>query len=365
LVYLLARKSDWHWMPALGLAMALGFGFFSGIGTFARPDILTYTLFLLAVFLFGSANSRLQILSYGIWNILIPLKLIAIVFTPAALLVEWLAKDKSSRFKDLHKPALILLGYLATVGAIVIFNILTINQPIPATHGQSSLGIWANAIARFVETIPREFLAYWHGSIQNPLVLVPFCISLALAAWCLMTLRPYAKGNQLRNLAIAVLALSFVLVLVRQFDAGVRLTGYGLLVLFFAFRPATANIRRLGYAWLGYASISFALSAANATTVNSLGINDPRYQAMAYELSSAGLPRETIFTNSYHILDIHTRYATRPTQDLELLGEGAYFLQVTLPNYDGVATIIQPMSPPGSGWCQVVAVPGATLFHKC
>src|SRR5262245_51834443 len=93
LIYYLARGSGkWTASGALGLALAVGFIFLRRHATNAAPDILTYALFLLALLLHYKDSSHLRVVSYLIWGALIPVKLIAVVFIPAAVFARYLGR---------------------------------------------------------------------------------------------------------------------------------------------------------------------------------------------------------------------------------------------------------------------------------
>lgn len=365
LVYHLARRNGWSGLPALSLAVALGFGFLRSIAINAAPDILTYALFLLAVLLYTSGG-RLRLTSYFIWSALVPFKYIALVFTPAALIISVIfTRLESGRIRfNFDELIVAVTSYAAMLGSVVLFNFFTIGTPVDRSYDSPVLSNYLHDLVAFPISILRQFLLFWYSPLtQQKWAIALFLVTLLVAIACLITLRPEPDTGQLLWLGLAVVLLSLILRLVREFDLSVRLTGYGLLVALVSLRPIVMAQKR----WLLYALLSVSLALGNILTVNALGSNDPRYELLAQTLAAQGLPQGTILTNSYHILDIQIRHPTAPIDDLASLNKGnaPYFLWVTLPNYDGNATIIRPLPRPSAGWCNAVEVEGAVLFHHC
>ena len=111
--------------------------------------------------------------------------------------------------------------------------------------------------------------------------------------------------------------------------------------------------------------MTVCLAVLNLSLVNSYGINDPRYRTMSYDLLEVGLPKGKIYTNSFHLLDVHIRVPTQPIESLSQLEDGVTLLLVGLPKYDAIASIVWPMEHPGPDWCETGEVEGAILFQKC
>ena len=236
-IYLLTQKAGWDPVSSSGIALAFGFGFFRGVGINAKPDILTYALFLIGAQCLGGASERLRTMGACIWSMLIPLKLIAVVFAPALLLVDWsLLRGRSHSFRLIHYGIISGL-WLAALAAVVGFNYYTMKVIVPATHEANDLIGYVHEIVRFGSSILRAFLANWYGSIGKIGVLVPFSLTLMVALVCLLPLRPHAGGREYAYIGLAVFALSWVLEVVRGFYGDTRLMGYGILLLLLAFRP--------------------------------------------------------------------------------------------------------------------------------
>jgi hypothetical protein len=117
---------------------------------------------------------------------------------------------------------------------------------------------------------------------------------------------------------------------------------------------------------MAYGLVGIIVAVINVVTVNSLGANDPRYAALAKQFASAIPSDARVFSNSFHLLDIHARRAsisvdTSPTPG----GPNDYFLWVTLPQYDGIASSVSVMPRPSAGWCELQSSDAATLFRAC
>jgi hypothetical protein len=94
-------------------------------------------------------------------------------------------------------------------------------------------------------------------------------------------------------------------------------------------------------------------------------------------VATLGPMEEPIGTNSFHILDIHKRIPSQPILDAHTWapapeipeapsnGNIQTIVWVQLPQYDSVATPVWDMPRPGSGWCKIASVPGATVFQRC
>jgi hypothetical protein len=364
LIYWLARSSGkWDEPSALGLAAALGFIFLMRLATNASPDILTYTLFLLAVFLHYRGGARLRIWSYLIWGMLIPIKLIAVVFIPVVILARYLGKPLHFIRAERFELFIASTSWALFLFITMLYNFLTIQSSIPATHTQLSYSYSASYIfdsaAYFLWSFLRTFLSNWYGTIWTAPTIIPFCVVLLIALACLSTLR-FRSGYMAKHAILLILASSSIQFVTQQI-AGARLSGYGLILLFFALYP----VRRWRLLWALYGLLAVAMSVLNASTQNSLGANDPRYEKLAYESVKAGMFPGKVLTNSYHILDIHARVPTKYVESIEEANDTEYFFWVSLPSYDAIATPVTPIEMPGEGWCEVTSLTGAKLFRRC
>jgi hypothetical protein len=359
LLFYLLRERDWSWQSALGFSMVLGSGFFRLLANEAHADILSYALFLVALGLFMRGPTRT--LPAFMWALLIPVKLIAAVFLPPAIAADWDAGRKNwNGLIRSYLPAAIASA--AGVVSILAFNMLTMRTWVPSSHEASSTRLLVTGAKSFATSIPRTFLFGWHGPIMAKIPRVAFPICMILAASCLFSLRPSRAGRPFRVYGIVFLICSALLLCVRSFDPSARLVGYGLIALMLGFRPEkwANNI------WMAYGIVALTIGIVNGTTVNSLGINDPRYASLAIEFDRYYHSRETVASNSFHILDIHAGIPSVPVAN-EDQASAAYreFLWVTLPRFDAVTTAVTPMQRPGSDWCQERQLSGGVMFVRC
>jgi len=358
LLFYLLRERDWSWQSALGFSMVLGSGFFRLLANEAHADILSYGLFLVALGLFTRGPNRTQ--PALLWALLIPVKLIAVVFLPPAIAADWDAERKN--WKGLFRsylPAAIVSA--AGVVSILAFNMLTVRTLIPTSHEASSIRLLVAGAKSFAISIPRTFLFDWHGPVMAKIPRVAFPICMILATSCLLSLRPTRAGRPLRVYGVVFLICAALLLCIRSFDPSARLVGYGLIALMLGFRPEkwANNI------WLAYGIVALAIGIVNGTTVNSLGINDPRYASLAIEVGSHYHSRETVATNSFHILDIHAGIPSVPVTNEAQASAYREFLWVTLPRFDAVTTAVTPMGHPSSDWCQERQLSGGVMFVRC
>jgi hypothetical protein len=363
LIYHLARNNGkWAELPAFGLALALGFIFLRRMATNASPDILTYALFLLALFLHNRDGFRYRAISYLIWGLLIPVKLIAVIFIPAAVLARYLGRPISFIWAERHEIFIAIASWALFLFITLNYNSQSSEHTIVNSHSQLGINYNASyfwgAASYFLWSIIRTFLSNWYGSIWTAYTLIPYCLVLLVALVCLSTLRFHSR--HMAKHAIMLILISCMLQLGSQQVDGARLTGYGFITLLFALYPAV----RWGKIWLIYGLLGFALTAGNAITQNCVGANDPRYEKLAYEASRIGVLPEKVLTNSFHILDVHTRMPTEHVRSLEQIGDTEYFFWVNLPSYDAIATTVSPIEMPGDGWCEVASMTGAKLFRR-
>jgi hypothetical protein len=186
LFYYILRQSTWTWQAALGLSIGLGAGFFRLLANSAHADILTYALFLAA--LCGVGESR-RLLSSLLWALLIPVKLIAVVFFPAAIGADLMVLRRPvQQLLYAYIPGAI--AAVACVAGILVFNDLTLHQWLPASYEESTVGSLVSGAKGFAFSIPREFLFSWHGTLRSPFPMTAFCVSSLLIALSVLSLRP-------------------------------------------------------------------------------------------------------------------------------------------------------------------------------
>ncbi len=364
LIYHLARRlGKWGEPAALGLALAVGFIFLRRHATNAAPDVLTYALFLCALFLHYKDSSRLRLASYLIWGALIPVKLIAVAFIPAAILARYLGRPLRVIWAERFELLIAIASWSLFFSLTLAYNRLTIQSAMPSSQIQSrpyhdTFDLFVSA-SHFLVSVPRTFLSNWYGSLGTASALIPFCVVLLVALVCLSTLRFHSR--QLAKHAVLLLLLIMLLQFGSRQIGGARLAGYGLITLFFALYP----VGKWRQAWVVYGLLGLALGVFNAFTNNSLGANDPRYEKLAQEALKIEAFPKNVLTNSFHILDLHAKLATRYTTSVEQQGDAEYFFWVSLPKYDAIATTVSRVEMPGEGWCEVAQLPGAKLFRVC
>jgi len=356
LIYYLLRQSGWSREAAFGLSTGLASGFLRLLASIVHADILTYALFLTAICFVGRAQRLLPSL---IWAALIPIKLIAVIFLPAGFAADLLVLRRSlyRLFLDYVPGAIVSILCIA---GILVLNQMTIHEWIPLSHHQSSVESFVSGAKAFAFSVPREFLFGWHGTALAffPRIAFLACMVLVLAA--LLSLRPAPDHTWYTAYGVLALVFSFLLLSVRDFGTSVRLFGYGLIVLFFGFRPrAWANS-----IWLSYGLVSVVTAVVNAMTVNSLGSMDPHYAELAVQVAARYKDAKVIATNSFHILDLNANIASVPVSDYSGAANYERFLWVTLPNYDPLGPI-KPIDRPGPEWCERQRFVGATLFTRC
>ena len=359
-IYLLTQNAGWRPLASSGAALALGFGFLRNIAIFAKPDILAYALFLVGVQCLASESYRWRTLGGCLWSVLIPVKLMAVVFAPALVLVDCIVLRDSRKFlRPLHRVIIVGVWSIA-VATVVGFNYHTMGVAVPATHEAGNFRTCVSETAQFCVTFFRSFLANWYGSVWKIQALVPFVLTLLGALACLITLRPYPEGKKYAWLGIAMLGMTWALEIVRHFSGDSRLTGYGLLLVLLAFRPAAGAEKY----WLTYAGLTILLTLTNVFTTNSLGVNDPRYAHVAQEFAAARVPAEPLFTNSHHILDVHARQPSTAIDRLEDIPLGSLFLRITLPNYDAIQRTTWTIDEPPAEWHVIAKWKDAILYRK-
>jgi hypothetical protein len=357
LMYYLLRQSGWTGKTAAGLTLVLGSGYLQSLATSVHADILTFAIFLVGIF--GAAN-QLRLFPSLAWAVLIPIKLIAVVFLPSAMGADLIASRPGWRELLRHYLPGTVAGAAAVAG-VLIFNRVTINSWVSPSYGETSLATLATGVAGFLRSIPREFLFTWYGSVFAPLPLVSFIICMALAVISLLSLREVRAQRWFTLYTLACLACSGLVLLVRAYTLHVRLLGYALIVAFLGFRPQKWS----NAVWLSYGLASVAVSVINALTVNSLGSMDPRYGELAKQVAAEYAEHRPIASNSFHLLDLHAAIPSVPITDYAEAANYQTLLWVTLPKYDPMSTAVMPMPPPGPDWCERKRFAGGILFARC
>lgn len=356
LLYYLLRQSGWTWQSSLGLVLGLGSGFFRLLANSVHADILTYAVFLIGL---GLAK-RTRLWSSIILSLLIPIKLISVVFLPASIGSDLLTlRFEPRRLFAQYFPAAIVSA--ACVGSILLFNRMTTQEWVPESYGETSLRSFSSGVYGFLFSIPREFLFDWHGTMHSVLPMGLFLACTSVLCVVMLAMRPAAGGAWYLAYGLLFIVGSGLLLLVRAFTPHVRLLAYGPIALFLGMKPRPwAN-----KLWLGYGLISLATGVLNALTVNSLGGMDPRYKQLAVEVAAVHRGQDAIATNSFHILDLHANIPSIPVKNDAEASKFDELLWVTLPNFDPLATTVTPMDRPGSEWCEVEKFAGGVLFKRC
>jgi len=368
LIYYLFRKSGWDFWSTLGLVMALGFGFLRIISTNAKPDILTYAIFFIGVILYVHSD-RYSFLAYIFWNLLIPLKYIALVFTPAGLLLSIILERRIKWFS----AAIALFTWILCLGSHIAFNYWRLGSATPAKT--MNVSIYLQEIGDFSKSTGRTFLASWYGSLNSSsLILVLFVISLVLAILSYATLRPQKQwqANQPALLGLIIFALIWLLLTIRSFDAGPRLHGYAMLLILTFFIP----VKRLGRIWLVYGTMILLLAVLNVRLHDASGLNHPNYRAVTSDIERelTGYENVKIYTNTFHMLPVLAGIpasqviATTELESLNLEKGRDLYVLITLPNYDAIMTPILEVDPNALldvGWCLTINEDFFQIYAVC
>ena len=225
LIYFLARKNNWACSSALGFSLAIGFGFFRSLVNNVMPDILTYAVFLLACAIFFEKLTVPRVWSYLFWAVLIPLKLIAVVFIPAAIFTRiWITGISCVR-RQRGEFLIASLLWSFFLGSILVFNYISLGVLIPASHGGPDIHSILQELKSFASSIPRFFLSHWYGTIKNLNYFLLFSIELLIGVVCLLTLK--LKDKKFFVFSIILIFFFLLLQCVREYGGAVRLTGYG------------------------------------------------------------------------------------------------------------------------------------------
>jgi hypothetical protein len=177
LLYYLLRRVGWTWQAGLGFSVTLASGFFRLLANSVHADILTYAMFLLSICMIIQSQART--LPALIWAVLVPIKLIAIVFLPSAFAANWITMQTDwKRLLPSYVPAAIATAM--SVGGVMGFNFLTTKT---WTGGQSStsLAVLTSGARSFIVSVLRGFLFGWHGTVASPLPMIAFVVCMLLA----------------------------------------------------------------------------------------------------------------------------------------------------------------------------------------
>lgn len=359
-LYLLLRRANWERVSALGLTVSLASGFFRLLADIVHADIFTYAVFLIGLWIAGLPGEPRWIPAL-LWAAMIPVKLIAIVFPPAASLADlWRRSWDGKKWIRDHFVA----GFLsiAAVVGVSYFNFRSIGSWISASHQAMTWSGLGDALVVFVSSIGRRFLFDWHGSIREGIGAALFAICTILALASFTFLRREDQGQWLRRFGISCLLLSGLLLLVRSYEPSTRLVGYGLLAIIAGFRP----LERSRWLWASYGVFSLIAAISNARATPGLGSADPSFAELARQAAPHCIPGTVLASNSFHILDIHTGIASVPVDKNEIPPQYKQYLWVNLHNPDPGTTIVTPLPrPPAGQWCNPISLRGGELFERC
>jgi hypothetical protein len=326
----------------------------------AKPDILTFFIFLLAAWLYLKKGNVGRLAAYLLWSALIPLKLIAVVFTPAILLAAWWLTRERPSWPRLSQDAAALAFWLLFLGATLAFNYFTIHAWSSPTYIGFTVPGLVKEVQRFVSGVFVGFLAVWYGPIRHASVIAPLVLTIWVGLWAFSSLQKSPRGRPLFVMGSAILLVSWLLEAVRLYYADARLMGYGMILMLLGFVPRGGFVR----SWFAYAAAVLLLAVYNVLTVVSVGANHPAYAAVARRLAAVGLPQGPKVSNSFHLLDVHAGIPTRPAISADELPRGTVYIKITLPNYDGLAHTVWPPATLDSSWREAVSVEGATVYEK-
>ncbi len=361
-VWIMAAAQDWNLVARTALALILGLGFFRSVAISAKPDILTYALFLFAAYLFLSSRPMTRMVSYGLFALLVPLKLISVVFIPAALIVVFLRRKSLQPAIYEYLVGLAVLALAIT--SVVLFNYATTGSGIPSSHGIPSVQSLANSLKQFAFSLPREFFATWYGTLNSPQYLIAFGTLILVAFGCFITLRYKKENRTILMLGLAVFLLSWGLSFVRTFYMDSRLLGYGLVLMVVSFQPRRVH----SILWSVYAAGTLALFVYNSSVHNSYGLNDPRYnEAVATAVPLLPEGGYSIFSNADRLLGVLGRIPSTFTASAETIDTASEEILVyfEMPNYDAIMTPITQFSVPNEVWCEIGRSDNVIIFEKC
>jgi hypothetical protein len=359
-LYLLALQNGWPRFAAIGFAVAFGCGFLHSLAASAKPDILTYAVFLVAAFLIFQDGAWRRTTGLILLSILTPLKLITVVFFPAFFLHDVWTFKPPGLIKRWREYFIAVCAWLAALIFLIVFNLRTLGAMFPSSHEKPTLNALAFELWRFVQEFFRAFMANWYGSIRPPIFFIIFVVVLAAGLVSLATLKRAEVGLDARRTGMVILGLSCILELVRIFYAGPRLMGYGLLLALLGCAPRpTACIR-----WMAYGAACFGAAVLNAMLVDSSGASHPLYAAMARRIEPYLDPTKPLYTNSLWLVDVHLGRRSTPTKVFPASSDAACFLDVRLPNYDAVGAKVWPIDMEMTTWTLIADVEGAKLYCR-
>jgi hypothetical protein len=356
LLYNLALYAGWSWVQATAMSLALGFGPLRDFAVAAKPDILTYALFLTGMLMYLRDRPSWRLVAYFLWSALIPIKFIAVIFLPGILFAE-MCRGLRGLWAEY---ALAFVVWLSFVVISLGFNYLTIGSWMSPSHPNPTISSLMLEAGRFATSFLRTGLASWYGSIRPLVILIPFSCVLLLGTVCIATLRPSPGAVTLRCMGISLLALSWVLECVRSFYADPRLMGYGMMLVMLGFSPRPASAR----IWCIYAAATVGLATYNSLTVVRLGVNHPQYERIATEVAELVPSGQMLYTNARRILDVHVDIRSKDVSTLADLQYGAWYFEATLPNYDAIDRPITFPAQRDGSWMKVAELEGGTLYRK-
>jgi hypothetical protein len=356
----LAARAGWPRRFALAFATAFGFGLLRILASMAKPDILTFFVFFFAAWLYLEKGSRGRLLGCFLWSSLIPIKLIAVVFAPGVLFVDWWLSGNRNFWSRLPQHLVAGLCWLLFLGGTVAFNHFTIHSWSSSSYLEPTIPGLFHELKRFGDGLFLGFLATWYGRARTPEMWIAIIATLGLALAALVTLQRSEHGRWLRWMGAGVLGMSWLLESVRLFYADPRLMGYGVFLLLLGFVPRGRSVK----IWLVYAGAAVALAVFNAATTVSTGTNHRAYEQLGRQIAAIRLPEGPVVSNSFHILDVHAGIPTRPIEFLEKVPRGTIYVEVTLPNYNSVASTVLPAPRRDSSWVEIAALDGATVYQK-
>jgi hypothetical protein len=94
-------------------------GFFRLLASEVHADVLTYAIFLAAICI-AVQKPELKLLASLLWALLIPLKFIAVVFIPPAIVADFLAAGERSKL--LRRYLIPVIAAAAAIAGILIFD---------------------------------------------------------------------------------------------------------------------------------------------------------------------------------------------------------------------------------------------------
>jgi hypothetical protein len=356
----LAARAGWPRRLALALATAFGFGLLRILAFMAKPDILTFFLFFFAAWLYLGKGGTGRLLGCFLWSSLIPIKLIAVVFTPGVLFVDWWLSGNRNFWARLPQHLVAGLCWLLFLAGTLAFNYFTINSWSSPSYLDPTIAGIFHELKRFADSLFLGFLTTWYGRARTPEVWIATVATLCLGLAALATLQRSEHGKWLRWMGAGVLVMSWLLESVRLFYADPRLMGYGVFLFLLGFVPRGRSAK----IWIVYAGATVALAVFNVATTVSTGTNHAAYEQLGRQIATLRLPEGPIVSNSFHVLDVHAGIPTRPIESLEKVPRGTIYVEVTLPNYDSVARTIRPAPRRDSSWVEIAAVNGATVYRK-